>query len=151
MDFFHMETTQRCLHPPPPTAFSSPLQHHNLGPSDSQSHLLPPSHPKMTGITDHVRSQLFPKNTTTNTIALMRGRVLCWKMRYKIYLWFLVFVKIESSHFNCSRLGVLLRAPGNRGPACRPLVLCGLLCSIVQDGDYVWPYPCHLSYLGSFR
>ena len=85
------------------------------------------------------------------TRAPARGRVLCWKMRYKIYLRFLVFVKIESSHFNCSRLGVLLQATGNGGPACRPLVLCGLLCSIVQDGDYVWLYPCHLSYLGSFR
>lgn len=43
-------------------------------------------------------------------IALVRGSVLHWKMRYKIYLRFLVFDKIESSHFNCSRLGVLLQA-----------------------------------------
>lgn len=102
--------------PPPPKASSSPRQHHRPSPTPS----LTPPHPKMTGITDRVRSQLFPKNTTTNTIAPTRGSVLCWKMRYKIYLRFLVFVKIESSHFNCSQLGALLQAPGSGGPACRP-------------------------------
>lgn len=126
--------------PPPPSPksllLSSPAPQSGTI-SDSQSNP-PPPHPKMTGITDRVRSQLFPKNTTTNTIAPARGSVLCWKMRYKIYLRFLVFVKIESSHFNCSQLGAPLQATGNGGPACRPppLVLCGLLCSIVQNGDY---------------
>lgn len=60
--------------------------------------------------TNSVGSQLFLKNTITNMIALAWGSVLRCKMRYKIYLRFLVFDKIESSHFNCSRLGVLLRA-----------------------------------------
>lgn len=121
-----METVQRRLHPSrPPTAFSSPLQHHSPKPSELPSLTpscppLPPSHPKMTGITDRVRSQLFPKNTTTNTIAPSRGSVLCWKMRYKIYLRFPVFVKIESSHFNCSQLGALLQAAGERGPRVSP-------------------------------
>jgi len=57
-----------------------------------------------------VSSQLCLKNTITNMIAPTWGSVLHWKMRYKIYLRFLVFDKIESSHFNCSRLGVLLQA-----------------------------------------
>lgn len=60
--------------------------------------------------TKSVSSQLFLKNTITNMIAPTWGSVLRWKMRYKIYLRFLVFDKIESSHFNCSRLGVLLQA-----------------------------------------
>lgn len=74
-----------------------------------------------------VSSQLFLKKTTknpptrTNKTVAARGSVLRWKMRYKIYLRFLVFVKIESSHFNCSRRGVLLQATGNRSSVCRPL------------------------------
>lgn len=60
--------------------------------------------------TNCVSSQLFLKNTITNMIAPAWGSVLLWKMRYKIYLRFLVFDKIESSHFNCSQLGVLLQA-----------------------------------------
>lgn len=52
-------------------------------------------------------SQLCLKNTVTNMIAPMRGSIPRWKMRYTIYLRFLVFDKIESSHFNCSRRGVL--------------------------------------------
>lgn len=50
------------------------------------------------------------KTAITNTVAVARGSVLHWKMRYKTYLRFLVFDKIESSHFNCSQLGALLRA-----------------------------------------
>lgn len=84
-------------------------------------------------------------------IAAARGSVLRWKMRYKIYLRFLVFDKIESSHFNCSRLGVLLQATGKQELCMLSLVLSRLLCSIVQNADYDLLYPCHLSYLGSFR
>lgn len=62
--------------------------------------------------TSSFSSQLFLKNTITNMIAPAWGSVLRWKMRYKIYLRFLLFGKIESSHFNCSRLGVLLQATG---------------------------------------
>lgn len=101
--------------------------------------------------TNSVSSQLFLKNTITNMIAAARGSVLRWKMRYKIYLRFLVFDKIESSHFNCSRLGVLLQATGKQELCMLSLVLSRLLCSIVQNADYDLLYPCHLSYLGSFR
>ena len=67
-----------------------------------------------------VSSQLCLKNTITNTIAATWRSVLCWKMRCEIYLRFLVFDKIESSHFNCSRLGVLLRAMETWAPCVVP-------------------------------
>lgn len=99
----------------------------------------------------HTHTHTKPEHNTKTNKTVARGSVLRWKTRYKIYLRFLVFVKIESSHFNCSRRGVLLQATGEPKLCVPSLVLATPLFSIVQNADYGWLYPCHLSYLGSFR
>lgn len=72
-------------------------------------------------------------------------------MRYRIYLRFPVFDKIESSHFNCSLLGVLLQALGNGSSVCSPSLSSGHYVPLCKMAIMILLYPCHLilDHLGS--